>query len=332
MEKWKKILYLSLILSFVVCSQKDEQNNSKSDKIFIEDSTLVAMVNDEPIHYNNVDEAAKQMILQTGLVNKVDVKDSVIQQQALDWLIANTLLKQEVQKYMIEVKDEEVESAIEIVKKRFPSEEQFLAALQEENITMRKFKENIVLDLKVQKLLEEQVVFQASDVTSEDAKEYYEQNSSKFEEPGGAHARQILVRVNNNATEAEQKKARKKIESVKAKLNQGQSFEELAKTYSEGPSASRGGNLGYFSRGDMVKEVDEAVFSMNPGDISDIVRTEFGFHLIKLEDFKESKKIPFERVENDIKNYLIQIKSQEQFDKFIKKLKEKATIKMRENS
>jgi len=332
MEKWKKILYLSLILSFVVCSKKDEQNSSKLDNIFMEDSTLVAMVNDEPIHYYNVDDAVKQMILQTGLANKVDVKDSVIQQKALDWLIANTLLKQEVQKYMIEVKDEEVDSAIVIVKKRFPSEEQFLAALQEENVTTRKFKENIVLDLKVQKLLEEQVVLQASDITTEDAKEYYEQNSSKFEEPGEAHARQILVRVNKAATEAEAKKARKKIESIKEKLNQGQSFEELAKTNSEGPSASRGGNLGYFARGDMVKEFDEAVFSMNPGDISDIIRTEFGFHLIKLEDFKESKKISFEKVENDIKNYLMQIKSQEQFDKFIKKLKEKAKIKMRENS
>ena len=121
MEKWKILIFVTLIFTFVVCSKKDDKNNIEITSF--KDSTLVAIVNDEPIHYSDVDDAARQMILQTGLSNKVNYKDSVIQHQALDWLIANTLLKQEAQQYMIEVKDEQVENAIELIKKRFPSEE-----------------------------------------------------------------------------------------------------------------------------------------------------------------------------------------------------------------
>ena len=90
--------------------------------------------------------------------------------------------------------------------------------------------------------------------------------------------------------------------------------------------------MGYFSRGDMVKEFEEKVFTLKPGETSDLVRTQFGFHIIKLEDYKGSTKIPFEEVEEDIKNYLKQKKTNELFDDYVEKLKQKAHIQIRAES
>lgn len=334
MDKYKRMLFLiSLILitfTLTVCSKKDNEKESEDQSIFLEDSTVVAVVNSESIYYQDVDAAAKQMIIQTGLSKNVSYKDSVIQKQALDWIIANTLLRQETKKYTIEVKDQEVDGAIEQIKKNFPSEERFAEALQQENISMRKFRENIVVDLKVQKLLEQEVVSQIPEIKEEDIKKYYNENILMFQENEQARARHILIRVKEDASETEVKKARKKIESILAKLKQGQDFIELAKTSSEGPSAAKGGDLGFFSRGDMVKAFDDVVFSLKKGEISDIVRTNFGFHIIKLEDLKTSHQTPLEKVKDQIKEILKQLKSTEQFEKYVEQLKTESNIKFRD--
>jgi len=328
MKTWKIVFGLLIFVHLIVCSKKSEDAKDTGPYTTFEDSTIVAKVNDETITFQDVEDAARQIIFQTGLATKVDPKDSVIQQQALDWLIANTLLKQEAKKYTIEVKDDEVEAAINQLKKNFPTEEKFNEALQQEKLSMRQFRENIVVELKVQKLLEQQVISQMPEIGTDEAKEYYEDNLEKFKQPTKARARHILFKVPDDASETEIANIRQKAESVLTKLKQGQNFEELASKYSDGPAAKKGGDLGFFNRGDMLKEFDEVVFSLQPGAISNVVRTALGFHIIKLEELKEADQLPFEKVEDDIKNFLKNVKSQQQFEDYINKLKQKSKIQI----
>lgn len=330
MNTWKKILYRGIqflfIFTIVVCSKKGNEKKDTAQLASMEDSTIVAIVNGEVIHFQDVDNAAKQMIANIGISNKITYKDSVIQTQALDWLIANKLLRQEVKNHVIEVTKYEVDEAIRQIKKIFPSEDKFIEALHQQNLSQREFEENVILDLKVQKLLEQQVIANIGEIDRKEAKKYYHENTAKYQKKEEVRARHILIRVKQDAKEAEVRKARRKAQAILAQLKNGKDFEELAETYSEGPSAAKGGDLGYFCRGDMVKSFEDEVFSLKPGELSDIIRTDFGFHIIKVEDFKKPRQIPFEEVENEIKNYLRQEKSNQLFKQYIDKLKQKSKI------
>ncbi|MFP4108254.1 MAG: SurA N-terminal domain-containing protein [Desulfonatronovibrio sp.] len=122
------------------------------------------------------------------------------------------------------------------------------------------------------------------DVSSEEIEQYYQANESDFVQEERLSARHILISVDENASEEEAEQARQKITEIKAQLDKGKDFAELAREYSQGPSADQGGDLGTFGRGQMVPEFEEAAFAMEPGEISDPVRTQFGWHLIKIEE------------------------------------------------
>ena len=319
------ILILALTFSLIFCSKNKED---KAEETIFSDSTIVAKVNDERISTLDLDNAAKQIIVQTGLINKVDYTDSLIRREALELLINNTVLRQEIDHHLIEVKDEEIDRAIEQVKGTFESVVVFKKALQEENLTMKNFRENIVKDLKVQKLLEQEIVSEIEDITTEEAREYYQKNPDQFTEPTKARARHVLIKVSRDASDEEIKQAKEKADLVLQKAKAGADFATLARDYSEGPNAFKGGDLGFFARGEMVKSFDEAVFKLQPGQISDVVRSELGFHVIKLEEYKDPESIPFEKVEDKIKAFLTQKESNERFEKYIEQLKEKADIKI----
>ncbi len=131
-------------------------------------------------------------------------------------------------------------------------------------------------------------------------KNYYSQHIDKFTTPEQRRARHILFKVDQDSPEKEAQAQLKKAEEVLKLAKSGKDFAKLAEKYSEGPSAKSGGELGYFQKGQMVKPFDKAVFSMKPGEISDIVRTSFGYHIIKLEDIKPAVVKPLADVRNEI--------------------------------
>ena len=146
-----------------------------------------------------------------------------------------------------------------------------------------------------------------SGVTVSDQKimDYYEDNMGMFKEEKQVKARHILFKLNQDASEEEEKKIKEKALLVSKKAKQGEDFENLVKEYSEGPSKEEGGDLGYFSQGQMVKPFEEAAFKMKKGEISDPVKTLFGYHVIKLEDIKEAKTKSLEEVREQITKTLI---------------------------
>jgi len=318
-----------ILISFVFCSKDKKKDNVEYKKF--SDSTTVALVNDQVITFTELDAASRQFIMQAGLTNKVNPTDSLIRKQALDWLIANALLRAAAEKQLIEVKEEEIESAIAMVKRNFRSDEEFNQILFAENLSQKKFRENITTDIKVQKLLDQEVIKQVAEITKEEANKYYKENEAQFTEPSKVRARHILVKLKKDASEAEMEPVLKKVALIHERILKGDDFALLAKTYSEDPAAVKGGDLGFFARGEMVKSFEDAVFALKVGEISDPVRTDFGFHIIKLEEVKDPTVIPFEKIEEKIKFYLKQMNSNKLFEEYISKLKQKSKIKIREN-
>jgi len=144
-----------------------------------------------------------------------------------------------------------------------------------------------------------------------------------------ARARHILIRVPPNASKEEKDAAFKKIKDVQARLKKGEDFSDLAGKYSQDPgSKDRGGDLGYFSRGDMVPAFDKTAFALDVGQTSDIVETDFGYHIIQLQEKKAAGKMSLDEIKDDLREYLFQQRGAKRFETYVKDLHSKADIKV----
>lgn len=159
---------------------------------------------------------------------------------------------------------------------------------------------------------EEEQFLPRAEVSDEEIAKYYETHESEYRSPERVHARHILFRVQPNATREQKEAVRKRAAEILQKARQGEDFAELAKTYSEDPgSGPQGGDLGFFPRGQMVPAFDAVAFALPPGTISDLVETNFGFHIIKVEAKEESRTQPLEEVREGIRTKLQREKARE---------------------
>ncbi|MGM0556574.1 MAG: peptidylprolyl isomerase [Myxococcota bacterium] len=232
------------------------------------------------------------------------------------------LIQQQIEKSDIEVSDEEVAERIERLREEYAAMNQSSGGgedatldkmLEQMNITKAEFEDSVAESIKMERLLEKRGMEMPGE---EEAKEFYEENQSKFEQPAQVRARHILIKVPADAPDKKWEEAFAKIQKIrKTAVAEGTDFAELAEEKSEGPSASRGGDLGYFGKGQMVPEFENTVFSMQKDEVSEPIKTQFGWHVIKLVDKREAGPVPFEKVEDrlnaQLKNQAIQNSMQE---------------------
>lgn len=249
------------------------------------------------------------------------IKDAV-----LEILINRELLFQESQRVGIQPEEREVAEQLDAIKKRFPSEAEFKKTLDEMNFQEKDITGHIRKALSIQKLIDQEIInkIQISDQAN---KEYYDQNPKEFKQPEQVKAGHILVKVEPDASNEKKAEAREKIEGIQKKLKEGEEFSALAKEHSEDPSAPQGGDLGYFRRGQMVKPFEDAAFGLKVDEISGIVETPFGYHLIKVYEKMPERTIGYPEVKGKITEYLKQEKAKAEVQFFVKKLKDKAEIK-----
>jgi peptidyl-prolyl cis-trans isomerase C len=188
-------------------------------------------------------------------------------------------------------------------------------------------KQLLANDLMAQEVVRQEVVSKLS-VSDEEAQGYYDEQSEQFLEPEQVQASHILVMVEPDASQEDKDVARKKIDDVLVKATSGEDFAELAKEFSEGPSKDNGGDLGFFGRGQMVPPFEEAVFALEEGEISDVVETQFGYHIIKLTGRKAERQAPFEEVEEQIRQSLLDQKINTEVNAWITDLRANATVEM----
>lgn len=166
-------------------------------------------------------------------------------------------------------------------------------------------------------------------VTEDMLKGYYEKNKEKFTVPEQVRARHIHIKISFGASAEEKTKAKEKIKNIFEWLKKGERFETLAEQYSEDTvSNKRGGDLGYFQRGRMPKAFDDMAFSMKPGQISDIVETDYGYHIIKVEDRKDAKTKTFEEVMVQIKEKLNEELTRTKVEEFINKVEKDSGLEI----
>jgi peptidyl-prolyl cis-trans isomerase C len=235
------------------------------------------------------------------------------------------LLYQESQKAGIKVKQEAIDSQLADVRKRFPSDDQFKSALAQLNMTEVEVRAQIGRGLAIRELIDEKIASKIA-ITEAQTKAYYDDNPEMFKQPEQVKASHILIKVESGAAEAQKTEARKKIESVQQKVKSGDDFAQLAKEYSEGPSKTRGGDLGYFRRGQMVKPFADAAFAMQKNEVSDIVETRFGYHLIKVYDKKPAQTLAYADVKERLTQRIKQEEIEKQTTQYISQLKKEAKI------
>ncbi len=248
-----------------------------------------------------------------------------LEDKALENIINRRLLLEESRKSGITVEDSEIEAIWQQMVARYPSEEAVKEILKKENFTEEIIRGDIRNGLTIQKYVESEFIAKA-DVSEEEIKDYYDKNSSQFKQPEMVKASHILIKVEDKADEAKKAEARKKIEEVEKLVKEGKDFAELAKEYSEGPSNTKGGDLGFFGRGQMVKPFSDAAFALKPGEVSPVVETRFGFHIIKVFEKKEEGLVPLEEAGPKIREALAREKTQEMVNNKLESLKAVAKI------
>jgi len=248
-----------------------------------------------------------------------------IREKVLDVLIGQELLWQAAKKDKTIADDEEISRALKQYQAQFDDEISFEIKLQEGGYNKSRFQEYLKQQLSAQKWLE---IFVSKDVTVSDSEvhEFYLKNKHQFKEPEKIRARHILIQVKPQADKLERESAMKVIADIKQQIDSGADFEALAKEKSQDSSATDGGDLGYFERGQMVKPFEQAAFELTVGEVSGIVETPFGFHLIQLVE----RKSPVQYKEKDqaekIRSYLWRQKYQRAVEEAVTRLKKGALI------
>jgi len=244
-------------------------------------------------------------------------------------LIDKELLYQEARKQKIVVEEETVGEKIDALRKQFPSEKAFQDKMGQMNLSEDTLRSQIREDLAVQQLVEREILAHVK-VSEQDMQSFYDSNRDRFKEPERVRASHILIKSKPDADPVNKEETRKKLEAVKKRIDQGEDFAALAKEFSHCPSAEKGGDVGYFERGRMVKPFEDAAFSMKPGEVSDIVVTSFGFHLIEVTDKKPGRIIPYDESKERIKQHLQRVKFLEEKNNYVAELKKKGKVEMYE--
>ncbi|MEJ2222305.1 MAG: peptidylprolyl isomerase, partial [Desulfobacterales bacterium] len=245
--------------------------------------------------------------------------------EVLESLIERELLFQESNKKGIQVISEAVSNQLQKIKQRYPNPEEFKKLLSSMGLTESDVLSQIARGMAIQELIDKEVAEKIK-VSDEETKSFYDRNPQLFQQPEQVKASHILIKVQSNAPDEQKAEARKKIETVQQKVQKGEDFATLAKTYSEGPSGPRGGDLGYFRRGQMVKPFEEAAFSLKPNETSDIVETQFGYHLIKVDDKKPATKMAYAEVKDRLSEHLKKQKTDSETNAYIETLRKDAKI------
>lgn len=286
---------------------------------------VLARVNGQDVHKSDLDMFIRNMELGTGPIPP-ERRDEVLR-GALDRLITYTLLQQEARTRNVTVTDAEVDSRLQSMRSQFPDDAAFKKALADRNMSVERLRTDARVDLVINKMMEAEVAT-AQPATDADVRDFYDKNPQKFQRGESVRASHILILADQKADDATRKKARAQIDAIHARAQAGEDFGKLAQDHSQDGSAAQGGDLDFFTRGRMVPEFEQAAFALKTGEISDVVTTQYGFHVIKVTDRKPASAVPLAEVSERVKQFLTEQRKQERADAFVAGLKQKSKIEV----
>lgn len=293
---------------------------------------VIAVVNGKIITLSELTERegplAKQ-VAETFSGTEKDKRLADIRKRVSDSLIEDLLLEQEAERLGLKVSERDIEDAIEDVKKQNSLDTEGLkVALKKEGLTYEGYRLQIKKQIEKSRVLGQQVRSKVN-VTEKDLADYYERNQRMFLKDEEVKISHILFLVPEKASGEEIEKIKKEALDVLELARSGKDFSELAKKYSQDSSAKEGGAMGFFKRGQILPAFEEVAFSLKKGEISDLVRTTYGFHIIRVDDVLVASSEPFDSLKEKIRSAVTSGMLEQRYKEWMEELKKTAIIEMK---
>lgn len=293
---------------------------------------VIAVVNGKVITLSEVAEREAPLLKQAAEIFSGPEREkriADIRKMVSDSLIEELLLEQEVERQGLKVSEKDIDGAIDDVKKQNSLDEEGLkAALKKEGLTYEGYRAQIKTQMEKSRVINQQVRSRVN-VTEKEISDYYERNQRMFLSDEEVKISHILFQVPENSTDADIERIKKESGGVLEMARSGNDFAELAKKYSNDSSAREGGSLGFFKRGQIMPALEREAFSLKKGEISDLVRTSYGFHIIRVDDVREALPEPFESVKEKIRSAVTTEMMEQRYKEWVEELKKTAVIEMK---
>lgn len=307
--KYKKLAllcYFIAVSGLVACWESNEQSPAHNKE------KVVAIVYYDKIHLSQLQEEIDRFTAKYGISLKKKKRKNKVARNILDELILEKIYLQEAKRLKITILDEELEAHLKHITGEYSKEnlrKMFVSKNIDYSKWYAKFKKNMLLEKLINQEVKTKIVVKESEIKS-----YYEKHSEDYMLPERIQALQIVV---NNELEAE---------AIYNKLQDGADFFKLAKSESVSPEGVHGGDLGFFSQGQMPKEFDDAIFSLKVGEFSKVVQSPYGYHIFKVIKKKEPGTMNFNDAWEKIKEKLAKEKEKKTFLNWVNKLKDSTPI------
>ena len=289
---------------------------------------IVAVINQEIITLSEVEARMGPQPKEIQSGNRLGMRERIdeVRRKILEQLIEEKLIDQEIEKSGTKVTNKEVEAALEDIKSRnAATQEDLKKALAKDGLSLEAFKKQIEKKLQRMKLINIMIKIE-SKIGERELRDFYQNNIDGYRSTETYQTSHILFRIPQKATLQEVREIRRRFQKVLEKIKRGEDFGEMALLYSEDASAKNRGDLGYFKKGELLPAFEKEALRLQIGEVSGIIRTDFGFHIIKLLDRKGGDPIPFEEVKEKVQADSYDKKTEKAFRQFISTLKEKSVI------
>jgi len=289
----------------------------------------VAVVNGVDIPTAEFEAALQQALLPWSAedAEPTDAERRTLRKTVLENLIGRRLAYQESRRLGIRVDDDQVDAEVDKVAARYSEAADFGAALRRADLSRARLRAQLRQDVAIRRLLEEQVL-QHVQVDEHELQGFYDRNPNLFKQPAQVKASHIFTAAGPDSTREVRREAVALLRKIQGQLGQGVPFSELALDYSQCPSSQNGGDLGYFDKETMIKGFADAAFALNPGEVSDIVRTGQGYHLIMVADRQPKMKLTYEDVREKLRRSLKIEKAAGKIKDYLQSLRETAEVKI----
>lgn len=288
---------------------------------------VLATVDDEKIERWELEGAIKGLEARAGSPIPADRRDEIVR-GLLDQIVAYHVLAREARDGKISATDAEVTARLAQIKGGFPNEQAFQQALTAQGLTLEQLQRQTRMGMDIDKVLETKI---ASTIKVEDVEvgAFYQQNLQQFAQGESVHASHILFTTAQGAEPAQKTAAKAKAEAVLKQVKAGADFAKLAKEQSQDPgTAAGGGDLGFFPKGQTDPAFEAAAFALKPGGLSEVVESQFGYHVIKLHEHRAARTAPLEEVSGQIREFLTNQQRDTKIQAFIEQAKAKRKVQI----
>jgi peptidyl-prolyl cis-trans isomerase SurA len=289
----------------------------------------VAVVNDEIIFLSELEEYGKpyfEEIRKKTPPGETQEKLTRARRDVLNQLVENKLLDQEIKKRKVEVSDKDIDAAVEdILKQNRITLNEMKMALAKDGMTLTTYRERLRDNIGRMRLISREIKSKIV-IHDEDIRRVYRERIQEYMIPLEVQLQQIFFAAPRDAAPEKVAAIEKQAGEVRKQAEEGGDFSELARKFSQSPEAKEGGNLGFFKSKELIPELEEASFSLEPGEISPLVRTSEGFHILRVMERRGGKPKPYAEVQDKIREEMMQAESEKKFQEWMKSLKSKAYV------